>query len=116
MVRTAPQEPGDWIDGFLFVANGPTELLPDFHALERWLIAAGIVSSTKTKALLRSWRDSSAAASFLKELIAFRERLREAILRIEAGSAPSDVFLKEVNVRLLQHPLRTSLSRHNGHI
>ena len=46
----------EWIDGFLFVANrpildllntkpvladGPTELLPDVRALERWLIASG---------------------------------------------------------------------------
>src|SRR5215467_661385 len=111
MVRTAPQEPGDWIDGFLFVANGPTELLPDFHALERWLIAAGIVSSAKTKTLLRSWRDSPAAASFLKELVAFRERLREAILRIEAGSAPAVAFRKGVHARLGQHRGPSPLSK-----
>jgi hypothetical protein len=50
MMRTASQKPGEWVDGFLFVANrpildflntrpvlaqGPTELLPDFRALER---------------------------------------------------------------------------------
>src|ERR1700744_2340102 len=99
-MRAASREANEWMDGFLFVANrpildllntkpvladGPTELLPNFHAFERWLIAAGIVSSTKTKSLLRSWRASSAAASFLNELTAFRERLREAILRIESG-------------------------------
>jgi predicted RNA-binding Zn ribbon-like protein len=131
MVRTPTQEPGEWIDGFLFVANrpildllntkpvlaeGPTELLPDFHALERWLIAAGIINSAKAKSVFRGWRDSPAAGAFLKELIAFRERLREAILRIESGHPPPDSFLKEVNTRLLQHPLHTSLSKHNGQI
>jgi len=125
------QNPGEWIDGFLFVANspildflntkpvlagGPTELLPDVHALEKWLIASGIVTSARTKALLRSWRHSAAAAAFLKELIAFRERLREAVLRIESGSVPADDFLKEVNARLLQYPLHTSLRKRDGKV
>ena len=67
----ASQEVNEWIDGFLFVANkpildllntkpvladGPTELLPDVRALERWLIASGMVTSPKTKAILRAWR------------------------------------------------------------
>src|SRR6201993_1469433 len=100
----ASQEVNEWIDGFLFVANrpaldflntkpvladGPTELLADFEALERWLIAAGIVNSAKTKGLLRSWRNSAEARAFLKELIAFRERLRSAVVRMEAGATPS---------------------------
>jgi predicted RNA-binding Zn ribbon-like protein len=130
-MRDASQRESEWIDGFLFVANrpildflntkpvlmdGPTELLPDARALERWLIASGIVTSPTTKALLRSWRHSSEAAAFLKDLIAFRERLREAVLRIEGGSAPSDEFLKEVNGRLLQYPLHNSLHKRGGSI
>jgi len=111
-MRTASPDAGEWGDGFLFVANrpildflntkpiladGPTELLPDAHALERWFIASGTVTSPKTKALLRSWRQSSEAEAFRKDLIAFRERLRDAVVRMEAGSAPSDDFLKEIN-------------------
>ena len=118
-MRSATQEPNEWVDGFLFVANRPvldflntrpqlaqglTELLPDFNALGRWLIASGIVSSAKTKSLLRRWRHSPEAALFLKDLIAFRERLREAVVRMERGSAPSDEFVQEVNSGLLQHP------------
>ena len=124
-------EPDEWIDGFLFVANrpildllntkpvlaeGPVELLPDTHALERWLIAAGILNSARTKARARSWRNSPEAARFLKELIAFRERLRDAVLRMENGSAPSDDFLQEVNAKLLQHPPTTVLRKHEGRI
>ena len=130
-MRTASQDPEEWIDGFLFVANrpildflntkpvlaqGPTELLPDFHALERWFIASGIVSSSRMKGILRSWRHSPKTEVFLKELQAFRERLRDAVLRIEAGSPPSDEFLKEVNTRLLQHPRHTSLRKRDGQI
>ena len=128
-MSTASRELNEWIDGFLFVANrpildllntkpvladGPTELLPDVRALERWLIASGTVSSAKDKAGLRGWRNSNEAEAFLKELIAFRERLRDAVLRIESGMLPSDAFVSEVNSLLLQHPLHTSLSKHVG--
>src|SRR5215467_8823181 len=128
-MRFASQD--EWVDGFLFVANRlildflntkpvladePTELLPDVHALEKWLIASGIATSSKIRSLLRSWRDSSEANAFLKELLAFRERLRSAVLRIESGSLPSDSFLAEVNSLLLLHPLPTSLKRRDGKI
>jgi predicted RNA-binding Zn ribbon-like protein len=129
MMRASSQKPSEWVDGFLFVGNrpildflntkpvlaqGPTELLPDFHALERWLIASGIVTSERMKSLIRSWRHSREAKDFLKELIAFRERLRDAVLRMEAGSAPPDDFIKEVNVRLLEYPPNTSLRKRDG--
>jgi predicted RNA-binding Zn ribbon-like protein len=130
-MKRASEKPGDWRDGFLFVANrpildflntkpvlaqGPTELLSDFHALERWLIASGIVTSARTKSLLRRWRRSSAAKDFLRELIGFRERLREAVLRMESGSVPSDDFVKEVNARLRKYPPNTSLRKQGGMI
>ena len=123
------QQSSEWVDGFLFVANrpildflntkpvlaqGPTDLLPDFHALERWLIASGMVRPGHTKSLIRSWRHSREAKDFLRELIAFRERLRDAVLRMEGGSAPADDFIKEVNARLLEYPPNTSLRKRNG--
>ena len=121
----------EWIDGFLFVANRPildmlntkpvladgsTELLPDVRALERWLIASGTVTSAKAKATMRSWRNSAEAAAFLGQLIVFREKLRQAILRMESGAAPADAFLAEVNSRLLQHPLPALLHKRDGKI
>jgi predicted RNA-binding Zn ribbon-like protein len=130
-MRAATQEPSEWVDGFLFVANrpildllntkpvlaqGPVELLTDTQALERWLIASGIVSFAKTKSLVRSWRHSPEAASFLKDLITFRERLRSAVLRMEGGLAPADEFVQEVNAGLLRHPPATVLRRYEGQI
>ena len=127
----ASQKWNEWIDGFLFVANrpildllntkpvladGPTELLPDVRALERWLIASGTVSSAKDRAALRGWRNSVGAEGFLKQLIAFRERLRDAVLRIESGMLPSDAFLSEVNALLLHHPGHTSLRKRDGRL
>ena len=130
-MRAAKVESGEWVDGFLFVANRPildllntkpllqqrpTELLSDFHAVERWLIASGIARSAKMKNLLRSWRQSPEAAVFLKDLIAFRERLRDAVLRLEAGSAPADEFIREVNAGLRQHPPIATLHKQEGRI
>jgi predicted RNA-binding Zn ribbon-like protein len=130
-MRAASQEANEWIDGFLFVANrpildllntrpvladGPTELLPDVRALERWLIASGMVTSPKTKVIVRSWRYSLRADAFLKRLIAFRERLRAAVTRLENGASPTDAFVAEVNFLLLQYPLRTSLRKRDGKV
>jgi predicted RNA-binding Zn ribbon-like protein len=74
------------------------------------------VTSPKTKAIVRGWRQSTEAVAFLEELIAFREKLREAVVRIENGSVPSDVFLAEVNSLLRQHPRHTSLHKRDGKI
>lgn len=130
-MRVASPEVQEWIDGFLFIANrpildllntkpvladGPMELLPDVRALERWLIASGTVTSAKAKATLRSWHHSAEAAAFLKQLTAFRERLREAVLRMESGSAPGDAFLTEVNSLLMQHPSSALLHRREGKV
>jgi predicted RNA-binding Zn ribbon-like protein len=130
-MRATTHEANEWIDGFLFVANrpildllntkpvladGPTELLPDVRALERWLIASGMVTSPKNKATVRGWRHSTAADVFLKQLIAFRERLREAAVRIENGSSPTDAFLAEVNSLLLQYPEHNLLRRQDRRV
>lgn len=125
----ASRESNDWIDGFLFVANrpildllntkpvladGPMELLTDVRALGRWLIASGTVISPRDKAAVRGWRDSAEAEAFLKQLITFRERLRDAVLRMETGMSPGDTFVSEVNLLLLQHPRLTSLRKRDG--
>ena len=127
----ASQEVKEWRDGFLFVANrsildllntkpiladGPSELLSDVRALERWLIASGMVRTPKAKAVIRGWRQSPEAAAFLERLIAFRESLREAVIRIENGSPPTDAFLAEVNSLLNQYPVHTSLHKRDGKI
>ena len=128
-MQAASQEVNEWVDGFLFVANSfilnflntkpvlagvPTELLPDAHALERWLIASGAVTSTRAKTLLRGWRNSAEAAAFVRQLTGFRERLRTAVMRIEDGSMPADSFLAEVNALLLQYPRHTALKKRDA--
>jgi len=111
--------PKEWIDGFLFVGNhlaldflntrpvlaeGPQELLPDVDALARWLVASGVLTRQKGKALARKWRDLPQAAGFLRELLKFRERLRATVVRQEAGFSVSGAFIAELNSLLKQHP------------
>ncbi len=125
-MRVASQLPEEWVDGFLFVGNlpvldflntkpilegTPTELLSNPAALEKWLIASGIAASPRARALLRRWRDTPAAAPFLKKLLAFRERLRAAVLRLQQGVPVSDAFVSEINRLLVEHPSRVALCR-----
>jgi predicted RNA-binding Zn ribbon-like protein len=123
---TAAQTPKDWVDGFVMVGNHPAlnflntkvvlegelrELLPNTDALERWLAASGVLASHKGKTLARRWRDTPQAEVFLQKLIAFRERLRAAVIRLEAGLPVSEAFVSEVNRLLEEHPSRVALHR-----
>jgi predicted RNA-binding Zn ribbon-like protein len=117
------------VDRFLFVGNhlaldllntrivpdqASVELLPDTAALEEWLMAAGLVTDAKGRSLVRRWRDSQEARTFLQELRSFRERLRAAVIQHEAGAAISARFLTELNRLLEKHPTRIALSAKHG--
>jgi predicted RNA-binding Zn ribbon-like protein len=130
MAGSAAQQE-EWIHGFLFVGNQlaldflntkpilenkPEELLTDAAALQRWLTSSGIVTSQKNRKLMRSWRESPQAEPFVHRLIAFREGLRNAVLRLEAGSLPADAFLVEMAMLLQKHPQRTSLRKEDSKV
>jgi predicted RNA-binding Zn ribbon-like protein len=121
----------EWVDGFLFVGNQfaldflntkpvlegeARELLPNAAALEQWLIASGIVTSQEDRALVRAWRDSRPGEAFVQKLIAFRERLRGAVLRLEAGLMPGDAFLAEVNILLKEYPQHASVRKQGSKV
>jgi predicted RNA-binding Zn ribbon-like protein len=120
------QSPKEWIDGFLFVGNhlaldflntrlvlagSPKELLPDVGALVRWLVASGLLTRPKGKALAKKWKDSPEAAVLLRELLKFREPLRAVVVRQEAGFSVSNAFIAELNSLLKQHPGVIALQR-----
>ena len=126
-VAMKKESPGasERVGEFLFVGNhlaldllntrivpdqSSVELLPDTAALEKWLMAAGLVTSVKGKRRLRRWRDSVEAQRFLEELRRFRERLRAVVLQQEAGEAISARFLAELKRLLEQYPTRIALS------
>ena len=96
------QESNEWMDGFLFVANRPIlDLLNTRPVLADGPDGAAAGCSRagtmvdrfrdrdfgqEIRLLYGRWRNSPEAAVFLKQLIAFRERLRDAVLRIESGN------------------------------
>ena len=109
----------DWRDGFLFVGNhlsldflntrpvmngNPVELLPDCTSLARWLKAAALVPAREAKRLERDWSARPAFTGMLGELWEFRDRLRRAVLQMEAGTLPSPPFIAKVNELLSAHP------------
>ena len=125
------QQPEDWVDGFLFVGNHlaldflntkpilegtPRELLPNASALVRWLAASGIVETEKDRELVRAWSHTARAERFVRKLVAFRERLRAAVLRLESGLAPGDSFLAEMNMLLGIYPQRSILTKRGSKV
>jgi len=130
MARASRQQT-EWVDGFLFVGNHlaldflntkpilegePREFLEDAAALERWLIASGLVRSRKEKALAQGWRKSRQAEALVRKLIAFRERLRAAVLLLEDDSVPEEAFLAEISLLLEKHPQRIYVSKRNSKV
>ena len=108
----------DWRDGFLFVGNHlildfintrpimdgeAVELLPDGSALARWLGAAGLVNKSESARLMRRWSAPEFAAG-IQVLREFREKVSEAVLKIEEGEHVSPGVLKNLNGLLLDYP------------
>jgi predicted RNA-binding Zn ribbon-like protein len=85
--------------------------MPDVDALVRWLVASGLLTRTKGKALAKTWRDTPQAGVLLRELLEFRERLRAVVVRQEAGFSASNAFIAELNSLLKQHPGVIALQR-----
>jgi predicted RNA-binding Zn ribbon-like protein len=130
MVRASGGQ-GDWNEGFLFVANhialdflntkpilddGPQELLTDGDALGRWLFASGIVTGSSEKAIVQRWNGSGKGDGLVRDLTAFRERLRAAVTRFEAGSLPSDAFIAELNELLAKYARTVALRKKGSHL
>jgi len=118
----------DWNDGFLAVGNHPVldllnthlvvdgeahEMLTDTDALVRWLRVCGL-TAPPTEAKLRSWSARKEAETFLRDLLLFREALRDAVFRIEEGKQPRKEFLAELNELLAAHPYRLAIVTEHG--
>ncbi len=119
----------EWIDGFLVVGNQPVldllntrlrvdgqhrEMLTDTSALIRWLLISGLAPIDEIKDELKVWSGKQEARRFLRELLIFRESLREAVLRLEDRTQPGPAFLAELNARLFAHPVRRAVTAKSG--
>jgi predicted RNA-binding Zn ribbon-like protein len=102
-------------DSLLFVSNNlaldflntqpvlegqPKELLGGFPQLLRWYVAAGLLPAKSAMQLKRRWGRRLQAEAARQELVVFRERLREVVLRLEARQSVPAEMIAELN-RLL---------------
>src|SRR3569833_1105463 len=109
----------EWRDGFLFLAyvlaldflntrpvvDGETvEWIPDFNALLRWFRAADLLTESEAGRLLRS--PATTRARVLRELKAFRERLRSESVKWERSGKVTPGMVEELNTGLTAHPMR----------
>ena len=109
-------------DGFYFLGNHPAldflntrlddrgvpvELLPDSHAVARWLAAAGVIHDAES--VSRHWTETPA------QILRFREHLRKAVIRIEEGWPPSASFIHEINAHLANFPAIRELTASSPH-
>ncbi len=119
----------EWINGFLVVGNQPVldllntrllvdgelqEMLTDTSALRRWLLVSGLAPIDEIRDELKVWSGEPEARKFLRELLIFRESLREAVRRLEDGKQPSPAFLADLNKRLFAHPVRRAITTKSG--
>jgi predicted RNA-binding Zn ribbon-like protein len=116
----------DWKDGFFFLGNQlaldflntrpvqqgkPTELLPDFRALLRWLKAAGLLSSRQVGTLESQWDGTARAQKTMLAMRELREKLRSEVLAWEHGHAIRRSTAAELNKFMADRPMRTRLIR-----
>src|SRR5262249_24668142 len=113
------QNDSDWRNGFLFLGNHlaldfvntrpapkgePVELLTDFRALLKWFQAAEVIDSADAARLRHLDRDSEKAHA-LATALAFREKLRRAVLSLEHNNQVPPDIVKEVNRVMALHPV-----------
>ncbi len=117
--------------GFLFLGNQltldflntrpaltgePTELLSDFRRLLKWFQVAGLLSRSEAARLQRQWDGSARAEATLRTIRALRETLRGEVLRWEDGGKIRPAVVRELNVLMTRHPVRTRVAQRAGRL
>jgi len=109
----------DWRDNFLFLGNHlaldfvnsrpvlkgePVELLTDFQSLLRWFQAAEVIGPADVARVSHGDSESETAHTLVTAL-AFRERLRRAVVNLgHNNQLPADMT-KEINRLMASHPV-----------
>jgi predicted RNA-binding Zn ribbon-like protein len=116
-------------DGFFFVSNNlaldfvntqpvldgqPKELLDGFGSLLCWFVAAGLLVQEGAAGLDRRWRGTDEGEAAWRQILVFRERLREEILHLEAGKGVRRKTIAELNRLLEGHTMPTQIVESAG--
>ena len=107
-------------DGYFFLGDHPAldflntkplqkgqalELLKDFSALLRWLVAVRLLEEADAGSFASRWANSPSADAALESVLSFRENLRSAILSLESNGEIPGPAVDELNGLLSQHPV-----------
>ena len=129
MRRVRANDGFDSRDGFLFLGNQlaldfvntrpllngePAELLPDFSALLRWFVAAGLLGSREAENLQKQWGTSVRTQRTVEAMRELREKLRKKIVSWEAGGAAHPDTIAQINRLMAAHPMLTRLQAHGN--
>ena len=95
----------DFINSRPVLEGQPKELLNSFGSLMRWYVAAGLLIAEAGAAFHRRWRDTPQAMAALEQALAFRERLRQEIILVEASKGVRPKMITELNHLLQKHVL-----------
>jgi len=124
MGRGKTKQSAEWKLGFLFLGNQLTldllntrhglpgeriELLRDFGALLKWFQKARLLSRPEGSRLYRRWGKSPRAEIALRTIRGLRETLRREILRWERGGAIRPAVVRQLNLLMARHPMRSKL-------
>ncbi len=119
------QTDSDWRNGFRFLGNHlaldfvntrpapkgePVELLTDFPTLLKWCQTAEVIDAAEVARLGHLDRDSEKVHA-LAIALAFREKLRRAVLSLEHNKQVPPEIVKEVNRLMALHPVLHRLEK-----
>jgi predicted RNA-binding Zn ribbon-like protein len=100
----------DFVNTRPVIDGRPVELLTDFRSVLRWFEATRLLSSGGAIDLSRQWGATAEAHATVRELQAWRERLRVALVAWEGEHGLPKSVLKELNHLMAEYPSITRLS------
>lgn len=131
MDQSNANKSSDWRAGFLFLGNQlaldllntrpaltgkPQDLLSDFPALLKWFHAAGLLSRPEITRLQERWDGSTRAEATLGTIRRLREILRREVLRWESGGKILLAVVRQLNLLMARHPVRSKLTERKGRL
>lgn len=102
----------DFLNTRPFIEGEFVELLPDFRALVHWLEAAGQLSDTQAKRLLRDWEETPCGRKAAEAVRESREELRRVVSAWAEGRELPPAFVRRLNALMAEYPMLAKLESH----
>ena len=87
----------DFVNTLIVDAGKPVDLLNGFEDLVDWSVAAGLVTSSDGRRMVRKWKGTSAAERVFKNALGLRDSLKQITDEVTRGRLASKPALDAVN-------------------